>query len=88
MTIDTNLSKYTNFNKENDEEDRKFEILNHVRISKYKNIFEKIYFPNWSKEDFMIKMVKTTVPWTYIIGDLNGEENFGTLYEKELKKLS
>ena len=88
MTIDTNLSKYTNFNKENDEEDRKFEILNHVRISKYKNIFEKIYFPNWSEEDFMIKMVKTTVPWTYIIGDLNGEENFGMLYEKELKKLS
>ena len=88
MTIDANLSKYTNFNKENDEEDRKFEILNHVRISKYKNIFEKIYFPNWSEEDFMIKMVKTTVPWTYIISDLNGEENFGTFYEKELKKLS
>ena len=27
-----------------------------------------------------------TVPWTYVIEDLNGEEIIGTSYEKELKK--
>ena len=32
----------------------------------------------------MIKKVKNTVPWTYVINDLNGEELFGTFYE-ELK---
>ena len=34
----------------------------------------------------MIKKVKNTVPWTYIISDLNGEEIVGTFYEKELQK--
>ena len=34
----------------------------------------------------MIKKVKNTVPWTYVINDLNGEEIIGTFYEKELQK--
>ena len=35
----------------------------------------------------MIKKVKNTVPWTYVVNDLNGEEIVGTFYEKELKKI-
>ena len=35
---------------------------------------------------FVIKKVKNTVPWTYTISDLKGEEIVGTFYEKELKK--
>ena len=42
--------------------------------------------PNWSEEVFVIKKVKNTVPWTYVINDLNGEEITGTFYEKELQK--
>ena len=34
----------------------------------------------------MIKEVKNTVPWIYVINDLNGEEIIGTFYEKELQK--
>ena len=34
----------------------------------------------------MIKKVKNTLPWTYVINDLNGEEIVGTFYEKELQK--
>ena len=34
----------------------------------------------------MIKKIKNTVPWTYVISDLNGEEFVGTFYEKELQK--
>ena len=30
----------------------KFEVSNHVKISKYKNIFVKGYTPNWSEEVF------------------------------------
>ena len=26
------------------------------------------------------------VPWTYVISNLNGEEIFGSFYEKELQK--
>ena len=36
----------------------------------------------------MIKQVKNIVTWTYVINNLNGEEIFGTFYEKELQKLN
>ena len=36
----------------------------------------------------MIKEVKNTVPWTYVINDLNGKKSIGTIYEKELQKTS
>ena len=52
----------------------KFKVGDHVRISKYKNILAKGYIPNWSEEVFVIKETKNTVPWTYVINDLNGEE--------------
>ena len=61
-------------------------ISDHARISKYKNIFAKRYTPSWSEEVFVIKKVKNTVPWTYVINDLNGDEIIGTFYEKELQK--
>ena len=56
-----------------------------MRISKYKSIFEKSYIPNWSKEVFVIKKVKDTVLWTYLIKDLNGEEIIGFFYKRELQ---
>ena len=33
----------------------KFEFGDHVRISKYKNIFVKAYTPNWSEEVLLSK---------------------------------
>ena len=63
-----------------------FKIGDTVRISKYKNIFAKGYVPNWSEEDFVIKEVKNTGLWTYVINDLNGEEIVGMFYENELQK--
>ena len=36
----------------------------------------------------MIKKVKNTVPCTYVINDLNGEEIIGTFYKKELQKIN
>ena len=56
------------------------------KISKYKNISAKGYAPNWSEEIFAISRVKKTVPWIYVVNDLNGEEIVGTFYEKELQK--
>ena len=73
---------YIDFKKEVNDKDPKFKVGDHVRISKYKNIFAKGYTPNWSEEVFVIKKVKNTVPWTYVINDLNGEEIIGTFYEK------
>ena len=33
----------------------------------------------------MIQKVKNTVPWTYVISDLNGQEIVGTFYKKDCK---
>ena len=35
---------------------------------------------------FVIKKVKNTVLWTYVIKDLNGKDIAGTFYKKELQK--
>ena len=84
--VDVKDNTYIDFKKEVNDKDPKFKVGDHVRISKYKNIFAKEYTPNWSEEIFMIKKVKNTVPWTYVINHLNDNEIIGTLYEKELQK--
>ena len=53
---------YIDFGKEVNDNDPKFKVGDHVRISKYKNIFAKGYTPNWSEEIFLIKEIKNTVP--------------------------
>ena len=85
--VDVKDNTYIDFMKEVNKKDPKFKVGDYVRISTYKNIFAKGYIPNWSEKVFVIKKVKNTVPWTYIINDLNGEEIIGTFYEKNCKKL-
>ena len=65
--------------------DPKFKVGDHVRISKYKNIFAKGYTPNWS-EVFVVNKIKNAVPWTYVINDLIDEKITGSFYEKKLQK--
>ena len=84
--IDLTEDSYAEYNEDSNKKDPKFNIGDHVRISKYKNIFAKGYALNWSKEDFVVSKIKNTVPWTYVVSDLNGEEITGTFYEKELQK--
>ena len=83
---DVKDNPYFDFKKEVNDKDAKFKVGDHVRISKYKNIFTKGYTPSWSKEVFVIKKVKNTVPRTHAINALNNEEIIGTFYEKDLQK--
>ena len=82
---DVKDNTYINVKKETNDKNPRFKVGDHVRISKYKNIFAEGYMPNWSEEIFVIKKIKNTVPWTDVINDLNGEEIIGTFYEKELQ---
>ena len=84
--IDVTSDSYTKYNENSNNKDPKFKVSDHVRISKYKNIFAKGYTPNWSEEVFIVSKIKNKVPWTYVISDLNGESIFGNFYEKELQK--
>ena len=72
--IDVKDNNFTKYIEESNKKDPKFKIGDHVRISKYKNIFAKGYTPNWSEEIFIVKKIKNTVPWTYEISDLNREK--------------
>ena len=71
---------------EHNEKSTRFNVDDRVRISTFKNIFAKGYTPNWSREIFVINKISDTVPWTYSLKDLNGEEILGSFYDRELQK--
>ena len=85
MPVDVKDNTYIDFKEAINNKDPKFKVGDHVRTSKYKNIFVKGYMRNWSEEIFVIKKNRNTVPWTYIIIDLNCEKIIGTFYGKELQ---
>ena len=72
--VDVKDNTYINTSNEINDKDPKLKVGDHVRISKYKNIFAKGYTPNWCENVFVIKKVKNAVPWTYFISDICGEE--------------
>ena len=71
---------------EDNEKDSRFKVGDRIRISKFKNIFAKGYTPNWSKEIFIVNKRNDTVPYTYNIKDLNGEQIISSFYDRELQK--
>ena len=56
--VDVKDNTYIDFKKEINDKNPKFKVCDHVRISKYNNIFAKGYMPNWSEEIFVIKKIK------------------------------
>ena len=84
--INVKSNTYIDFNQQNNKEDPKSEVGGHVTTSKYKSIFAKVYTPNCSEKVFVIKKVKSTVPWAYVVSNFDGEEIVRTFYEKELQK--
>ena len=59
-----------------------------LEFQNIKKILLKDITPNWSEDVFVVSKIKNTVPWTYVINDLSGEEITGSFYEKELQKTS
>ena len=59
--IDVKDNAYVDSKKEVNDKDPKFKVRDHVRISKYRNIFAKGYMPNWSEEVFVVNKIKNTV---------------------------
>ena len=70
-------------------------VGDHVRITKYKYLFDKGYLPNWTEEVFTISRVIETPkierhyagPVQYKIRDENNEEIDGSFYGFELQKV-
>ena len=57
-----------------------------VKISKHKDIFGKTYTADCSEKVFVIKKVKNTVSWTYLISHLKAEKTVGIFCEKKFSK--
>ena len=76
--IDLTSDFYAEYNEDFNKKDPKFKVGDHVRISKYKNIFAKGYTPNWSEKVLVVSKIKNTIPWTNVVNDLNGEEITGS----------
>ena len=85
--VDVKDNTYIDFDKEVNNKGPKFKFGDYVRISKYKNIFAKRYMPNWSEEVFIISKIKNTVPWTYVINDINGQKLLEHFMKKNYKRL-
>ena len=78
--VDITSDSYAECNEDSNVTKPKFKVADHVRISIYKNIFAVGYTQNWSEEAFVVSKIKDTVPWTYVISDLNGEKIAGNFY--------
>ena len=59
--IDVEDNFFAEYNKESNEKGSKFKVGDHVRISKFNNLFAKGYTPNWTEEIFIIKKIRNTV---------------------------
>ena len=62
--IDITDDSYAEYNEDFNKKDPRFNVGDHVKISKYKNIFAKGYAPNWLQEAFVVSKIKNAVPWT------------------------
>ena len=58
--VDVKDNTYIDFKKKVNDKDPKFKVSDHVRISKYKNIFAKGHMPNWSEEVFVLSKIKNS----------------------------
>ena len=83
--IDVRDDSFAEYNEDFNKKYPKFTVGDHVRISNYKNIFAKGCVPNWSGV-FIVNKINNTVPWTYTISDLNGEQIIRSFYEKKIAK--
>lgn len=62
-----------------------FKVGDHVRLSKYKHLFEKGYLPSWTTEVFTIVKIQKTDPVTYLLADFEGKPIEGCIYAEEMQ---
>ena len=83
---DAKSRMFIEYGADNNDKNPKFKVGSKISIPKCKSILANDYILNWPKEDFDIQNIKNTVPWAYVISDLNSKEVVRTFYEKNCKK--
>ena len=82
--IEVTSDSYAEYNEDFNE--KKFKVGDHVRISKYKNIFAKGYAPNWLEEFFVVSKTTNTIPWKYVVSDLSVKKLLEVFMKKNCEK--
>ena len=80
--IDVKSDSYAEYSIDSNAKDTKFKIGDRGRISRYNNIFSKVYAPNWSEKVFVVSKHKNTVRWTMLLVILMEKK----LMERSMKK--
>ena len=84
--VDVKLSTYFDSSKEINNKDPVYKTGDiQLGYQNIKSIFAIGYVLNWSEQVFVIKKVRNTIPWTYVISDLKGEEIVGKFTKKNCK---
>ena len=65
--IDVTDDSYAEYNEDFNKKGPKFKAGDHVKISKYKNIFPKGYIGNWSEEVFVVSKIKKVLGLTLLV---------------------
>ena len=84
--IDLGDDSFAEYNEESNEKDPKFKVVIMSGFQSTKIFLLKDIFLIGVKVFLSLKKIKDTLPWTYVISDLNGEEIVRSFYEKELQK--
>ena len=83
--VDVKSNTYIDFDKENNKEDPKFKVADHLWVSKFRNIFAIIYTSNWSEKDFLMKKLKPLVCGHLLLMTLTVTKLLDLLQEKNFK---
>ena len=86
-SIDVTSDSYAEYNEDSNKKILDLKLVIMLEFQN-KNLFAKGYTQNWLEEVFFVSQIKNTVPWTYVISDMNGEPITGSFYEKEFQKSS
>ena len=80
--IDVTDDYYAEYNENFNKKILNLKLVTMLQFQNIKKNLLKDLPQNWSEKVFVISKIKNTVPWTYVMNDLNGEEITGRFYEK------
>ena len=80
--IDVRNDSYAEYNENSNKKGPKFKVDDCVRIQNTKTFLLKDILQIGQKRFLVLIKIKNTVPWTYVVSDLNGKKIIGSFYEK------
>ena len=65
----------------------KFKLNKMVHVARYRKMFDKGYFPNWTEEYYRVSKIENTLPPVYKLSDMKYKALAGSFYGHKLQKI-